>query len=374
MRRSSLAVLQAQLRRGRLLWPLRQLAKWPAHRLGAALGRPLAGPILASFFTTWRCNLRCRFCDLPTRAAPAGARALLTPDERLAVVEDLAAIGTAAVGFTGGEPAADADLPELIRRAAGRGLVTHLSTNGFAFRSEAAAAPLLDAGLHAVSFSLDGAAAATHDGIRGAGSFAAVMAALQRAVALRAARRPVLSVATVTVITPENVREIPALVALLRSVGVDQIGWMPVHDFAGPGSLCARLDPEALRELDRAVAFLLAERRRGDIENTAGYLGLLRDAGRGRQFPRRCYAGLASLVVDPFGELYPCIPMAQLGRSAGNVRRTRLRDFWRGPGARRMRAQVARCRRCFWNCHAELNLLMAGPTAWRAARRPEGGA
>ena len=99
MRKSYLTVLKNQVKKGRLLWPFKQVLKWPAHRAGKKLGRPLAGPVHGTFFTTYACNLRCHFCDLPYRHIEykKDGRKELSLEAKLAIVDDFAAIGTTAI-------------------------------------------------------------------------------------------------------------------------------------------------------------------------------------------------------------------------------------------------------------------------------------
>ena len=109
MRKSYLTVLKNQLQKGRLLWPIRQGLKWPGIRLGKHLGKPLTGPIHGTFFTTYACNLRCGFCDLPYRHLEykKAGREELSLAEKLLIMDDFSRIGTTAIGFTGLEPMLD---------------------------------------------------------------------------------------------------------------------------------------------------------------------------------------------------------------------------------------------------------------------------
>jgi MoaA/NifB/PqqE/SkfB family radical SAM enzyme len=365
IRKSYLTVLANELRKGHVLWPLRQVAKWPALKLGAALGRPLTGPVHGTFFTTYACNLRCHFCDLPYRHLEyvKAGRVELTRAEKLAVVDDFARIGTTAIGFTGGEPMMDEDTPALIARTVELGMLAHLSTNGFACRTPAETRALFDLGLHGVSVSIDGAVAATHNTIRGSNrSFDDVITALRNLLAVRRGHANKMSITTTTVITRDNHREIPALVEMLIALGVDQIGFMPVSEIGldyEVGDRSAGFMVTAAEELDGLVDHLIAVKRTtGRIENTVEYLELFRDAFRGRPLPIKCRAGYNTLAVDSWGDIYPCFPWAEMRRVAGNVRATGLAEFWRSEQAAKMRGEAAHCRDCYWNNHTELNLML----------------
>jgi len=341
-----------------LLWPLRQALKWPAHRLGDLLGRPLAGPILASWFTTYACDLRCRFCDLPAAAARAAASPLARA-EKLAVLEDLAAIGTAAVGFTGGEPACDPDLETLVRAAATHGLVTHLSTNGLAFASDAAAEALPAAGLHAVSFSIDGVTAATHDGLRGrGGSLDEVMGALRRALAARRACPGWPSPPPRWWGRRTSTRCRAWSRSLSRSASTRWASCRCTTSTA-PGRRCARPPGRGLRRLDgvstscwRAAA-RAPSRTRPPTWQRCG-------ARSAAPVPRPLLCWLVSVVIDPWGDLYRASRSRSWASPPATCARPRCARSGRGGGAPHAR-RGGGCRRCYWNCHAELSLLMAGP-------------
>lgn len=366
IRKSYLKVLTNELRKGHVLWPVRQALKWPLLKVGSGIGRPLTGPVHGSFFTTYACDLRCHFCDLPYRHIEymKAGRPALTLEEKLAVIDDFGNIGTTAVGFTGGEPMLDPDTPALISRAIEHGMLAHLSTNGFACRTDADTRRLFDLGLHGVSVSIDGATAETHNAIRGSGrSFDNVITALRNLLAVRSDHPNSMSVTTTTVITRDNHREIPAMIDMLIELGVDQIGFMPVSEIGLDYDVSTRsadfMVTEA-DELDGLVDHLIAVKRdTGRIENTVEYLELFRDAFRGRPLPIQCHAGYVTLAVDSWGDIYPCFPWAEMRRAAGNVRQTRLAAFWQSEQAAKMRNEASHCRDCYWNNHTELNLMLS---------------
>ena len=366
MRKSYLTVLKNQVKKGRLLWPFKQVLKWPAHRAGKKLGRPLAGPVHGTFFTTYACNLRWHFCDLPYRHIEykKDGRKELSLEEKLAIVDDFAAIGTTAIGFTGGEPMLDPATPDLISRAVDHGILTHLSSNGFAFQTKAATRRLFDLGLHGVSISIDGASQETHNAIRGSQkSFLEVITALTNLLEVRADHANKMSITTTTVITKDNYREIPEMVDLLIEMGVDQIGFMPVQDIGLDYEVDGRSGKfmvDTASELDDVVDYLIEKKKQTDrIENTVDYLKLFKESYRGTPLPVRCYAGYVTLAVDSWGDLYPCFPWAEMRRSAGNTRDTSLAEFWQAQAGRDMRDEAGACRDCYWNNHTELNLMMS---------------
>ncbi|CAN5241361.1 GTP 3',8-cyclase MoaA [soil metagenome] len=104
---------------------------------------------------TDRCNLRCSYC-MPVEGLPWLRREeLLSDDEIIEVVRQLAPLGLRRIRITGGEPTLRPALPALIAGIREIGQVDDiaLSTNGV--RLPAMAAELRAAGLHRVNVSAD---------------------------------------------------------------------------------------------------------------------------------------------------------------------------------------------------------------------------
>src|SRR5260370_31824112 len=75
---------------------------------------------------TYRCPLHCPYCSNPTQA---GNDQELTTDEWTRVIREAAALGVLQIGFSGGEPLARRDLPDLVRAPREANLYTNLITN-----------------------------------------------------------------------------------------------------------------------------------------------------------------------------------------------------------------------------------------------------
>jgi MoaA/NifB/PqqE/SkfB family radical SAM enzyme len=131
-----------------------------------------------AFHVTERCGLSCLHCLRDPGKKPA--------DLPLAVVEKV--LGEAKtlhgihhVGFTGGDPLLWPHLEGAVDAATSRGYTWHVVTSGAAFDRLIAlldAVPARREALRIVDFSVDGATEATHDAIRGEGSWRDVMAAI----------------------------------------------------------------------------------------------------------------------------------------------------------------------------------------------------
>jgi MoaA/NifB/PqqE/SkfB family radical SAM enzyme len=358
LRRQYGDVLAGLLAEGDLARVSRIALRWVETALAPRRSAACA-PSLGTLLVTYRCNLRCRVCDLPARAAArrrAGDREMDTAGLRR-VLSDMRAIGVLGVGVTGGEPMLRDDLPEILRAGTRLGLHVHLNTDGL--RVADRARDLVRTGVRSVNVSLDGPDEATHDRARGRkGAFADAVSAL---AALRSARgrrgRPRL--AAVTVLTAKNVGRAEAVARTALEAGADRVGVIPVHDF-GQGE-----DAPDPTEVERGLEGLRRLRSEGVLDNSLAYLDLLPRAFRGEPSPLRCYAPFSSVVVDCYGDVYPCFPLMERKEPVGTVP---LLPLWRSERYARARRVLAACTACLWNCHAEMNLALPQPP--RARARP----
>jgi len=170
-------------------------------------------PFLVLFETTRACDLACAHCR--AEAQPACHPDELSTDEVTAVLDDLAMAGSPRpiVVLTGGDPFKRTDLRQLIRHGSELGLAMAVSPSGTPLADEEHLAGVRAAGAGVVSFSLDGAVAATHDAFRGVpGSFALTVGAC------RAARRVGLRLQVNTTLTADTVDELPETARLVRDL------------------------------------------------------------------------------------------------------------------------------------------------------------
>jgi len=168
-------------------------------------------PRLLALEVTRRCRFNCRHCRAD---ADRSARAdELSTDQWKRILDGIAAYEKCVIILTGGEPMEREDILELIRHGRGLGLRMVMATCGYAI--DDGSLPLLrEAGIMALSFSLDGARAETHDAFRRtAGAFDTVLRAAE------AARRARIRFQINTTITRGNVAEVHAIAELARRLG-----------------------------------------------------------------------------------------------------------------------------------------------------------
>lgn len=163
-------------------------------------------PFIVIWEVTRACQLVCTHCRAD--AIRTRNRFELTTDEGRSLLDDLASFGTPhpLVVLTGGDPFERPDLPELVAHGTRIGLNMALSPSVTDRLTRSVLVELHDAGAKAVSLSLDGATAHSHDSFRGVeGVFDATLEAA------RTVREIGLRLQINTTVTRGNVLELPRM-------------------------------------------------------------------------------------------------------------------------------------------------------------------
>ncbi len=124
-------------------------------------------PFIVIWEVTRACDLACLHCRATAMPTPDPSQ--LTTTDGLRLIDQVAAFGLPPPLFvlTGGDPLKRSDLSQLVRYATSRSLPTSLSPSATPLLSAQALKELKDAGLVAISLSLDGSNAPIHDSFRG---------------------------------------------------------------------------------------------------------------------------------------------------------------------------------------------------------------
>lgn len=173
-------------------------------------------PFLVLLELTRACDLACRHCR--AESVPDRDPEELTTAEVGALIDDLAALGAPrpVLVLTGGDPLKRPDLTSIVRHASLSGLAVAVSPAGTPRASRARLASLRLAGANAVSLSIDGAGADSHDAFRRVpGSFAWTVAAC------KAAQEVGLRLQLNTTVCKDNVDELPGLARLAHDLAAN---------------------------------------------------------------------------------------------------------------------------------------------------------
>ncbi len=171
-------------------------------------------PMLVFWETTRACGLACRHCR--ASATPQALPGELTHAEGLDLIDQVAALGRPypILVLTGGDCLLREGLFDLVAHATSLGIPTALSPSVTPSLTREAIARIAASGVKAVSISLDGATAATHEAVRGIpGLFEPTVAALRDLVAAG------LTVQVNTTVMRSTVEELADVAGILAEVG-----------------------------------------------------------------------------------------------------------------------------------------------------------
>jgi radical SAM protein with 4Fe4S-binding SPASM domain len=171
---------------------------------------------------TSACNLRCTMCLVSYRPPVNKVDGAMPLELFRRLVGDLPALRRITLQGLG-EPLLSPFLPDMIRTAVTRGIRVGFNSNA-TLLNRRRAGELVASGVDWLHVSLDGATPEAYEKVRGGARFETVVGNLAGLVAAkRAAGSATPWIRVVFVAMRDNVAELPALVRLLASIGVDEL-------------------------------------------------------------------------------------------------------------------------------------------------------
>jgi pyrroloquinoline quinone biosynthesis protein E len=267
---------------------------------------------------THRCPLQCPYCSNPLDLERAAAE--LDTATWISVLDQAADIGILQVHFTGGEPMARRDLPELVAHAAKKGLYTNIITSGVTL-DDRMMASLMQAGVDHIQLSFQDVLAAENDFFGGSpGAYAKKQAAAAR---IQAAGLPL----TLNfVVHRGNVGRVPQMIAMAEDLGAERTEIAHVQYYGwGLVNRAALLPTRA--QLEASTDAVDEARKRLSGRMVIDYVVPDYHAAR----PKACMGGWARrfINISPSGHAMPCHAAETLpGFTFPSVRDTSLHDIW----------------------------------------------
>jgi radical SAM protein len=170
-------------------------------------------PFLVIWEVTQSCDLTCKHCRAAAQPIPHPDE--LTTAEGKALIDQIAAMGVPIFVFTGGDPMKRADVFELIRYAAGKGVQVALTPSATPLLTREAIFKLKEAGLVRLGISLDGSTAAINDSFRGLpGAYARTVQAIEWA------NEAGIPIQVHTTISRHNAADLDSLCALFERLAI----------------------------------------------------------------------------------------------------------------------------------------------------------
>ena len=276
----------------------------------------LDAPICLTWELTYACNLACVHC-----LSSSGRRdpRELSTDECKALIDEFERMQIFYVNIGGGEPTIRSDFWELVDYATEHHVGVKFSTNGSRISDEVAAR-LAASDYVDVQLSLDGATAAVNDSVRGNGSFATAVTAMERLAAAGFAGFK-LSV----VVTRHNVGQLDEFKVLADRYGA-QLRLTRLRPAGRGADVWDELHPTADQQ---RVLYDWLVARGEDVLTGDSFFHL---AAYGDALPglNLCGAGRVVCLVDPVGDVYACPFAIHDEFLAGNVRGGGFTSVWRG--------------------------------------------
>ena len=279
----------------------------PAKQSGLAeqMKRGLDAPICLTWELTYACNLQCVHC-----LSSSGRRdpRELTTEECEAVIDELQRMQVFYINIGGGEPTIRKDFWHLVRYAVDHGVGVKFSTNGSGIDAEVAE-QLAESDYVDVQISIDGADAETNDHVRGAGSFATAVRAMEH---LQAAGFEGFKISVV--MTRHNIPQVDEFKAMADHYGAQ----LRLTRFRPSGRGADSW--EALHPTDqqqRELYHWLMDHPDVLTGDSFFHLSALGEALPGLNL---CGAGRVVCLIDPVGDVYACPFVLHDEFLAGSVR------------------------------------------------------
>lgn len=298
-------------------------------------------PFKVDWEITYRCNLSCAHCY---QTGPSSDKELTTK-EIYSVLDELADSGCLYITFTGGEILLREDFFDIAKYARKKEFAIRLFTNGTLIDEETAD-KIKELNPLSVEISLYGMNPLVHENItKTPGSYKKTIRAFDL---LR--KRNINTVVKCTVMK-NNVSEFDKLKDFAQSIGssfIFSLTMIPKID-GSKEILKFRLNHERLKELFSSEDWMIEGITEGGVHS----------------YKPLCSAGINSLYISPYGEVFPCVV---LRKHSVNLKELSLREIWESPFFKRLRRiefdDLKECSGCDLSCYCDrcagLALLEAG--------------
>lgn len=296
-------------------------------------------PINVSISVTNMCNLRCSYCDIPYRKQRE-----MTTEEIKKILDDLKELGCVRVGLWGGEPLVRQDIGELVRYSKDKGFYTTLISNGYLVPQKINEIKDLDL----LFLSLDGPKE-IHDKNRKEGSFDAVIKAIKMA------RENHIPLATITVLTEENMNQINYVLQK-----AEELDFLCTFQLIYRGSEFTEKEKETEIDYRPVISKIIRMKKEGKpVASSYSYLRHLLgwpDYRKTAIFPKKmnilkCYGNQLFCNVDTDGKIYPCDWMRNRLEGKDCVQ-LGFKKAWK-------EAPIPECGGCVKSCYTEYNKIFS---------------
>ncbi len=322
----------------------------------------LYNPLALIAEITHRCPLHCVYCSNPL--VLTAAQSELSTEEWLRIFREAAALGVLHLHLTGGEPAARADLSQLIAGAHESGLYTNLITSGLGV-SRVRLKEFVTVGLDHIQLSFQDSTKDQADWIAGTKSHT------HKTELAGWIREHRIAFTANLVVHRQNLDHLEEMILFLEKLAPDRIEIANTQYYGWALENRATLMP-TIDQLERAVKIVSAAETRlnGSIRIdsvTADYYAT---------YPKACMGGWGRrlMLIDPAGRALPCHAAGVIpGLVFDSVRERSLEWIWsESPAFQKFRGEAwmpEPCRSCerrgedFGGCRCQAFLLSGDASA-----------
>lgn len=325
------------------------IPKIPAFKLSRRFGHPQVLPINLTVSLTYKCNSRCRTCNVYNRKVEEFS---LSEYEKT-----FKSIGAAPywITFSGGEPFLRQDIVEICKSAYEncRPKIINIPTNGLLTEKiEKGVKKILEGCPDSkiiVNLSID-EIGERHDEIRGVkANFEKAMETFKR---LRALKHPNLTLGIHTVISKYNVKNIPAIYKKLKGLNADSYITEIAEERVELGTIGTDITPSP-EEYERAIDFITGEMLSLKLKGISNitmafrriYYQMVKRILKEKKEVIPCYAAVASCQIAPDGDVWACCIRSEV---MGNLRDVDydFKKIWFSERAKGLRKEIKE-RKCF---------------------------
>jgi len=323
-------------------------------------------PLSVGWILTYKCNSKCSYCTSWKRGLEDKTQELTTEEAKDAI-RQMGKLKVWMLSFTGGEPLLRKDIFDLIKEAKKNKIGTNINTNASLLDNYAEA--IIDSGLDTITISVESYDSKIHNEIRNfENSFELLEKGLKKLNQLREktrSKKPYIMVRAN--VNKKNYKDLEKYFEYWKDLS-DEVVIQPIHE-GGDNSIFhiqkqgIDFNEEDKKDYKNHMKKLF---KKYPFLNKGYYKEFYNFFFNRKEMAKkyRCFAGYFILVLDPYGDVYPC---AELRTKFGNIKENSLIDIINNEKSksfkRILKNKENKCF-CWYNCTGPINYPLTKIFNW----------